>query len=278
MKQFSNISDDDIDVAALGLAVAQNGDQDDLSFSIDDLTRAKDYLKTLGARVRARRHDLVMSGADDDARTDLAALKYILVDTDGFKGADGAYEDLLNANLVHVINRRCGLPVALAILYVHAAGGADITVRALDFPGHVVMRVERGGQIIMFDPSDVCATLDAADLRAILKRGVGPDAELNAAYYTPLSRRGMIIRLQNNIKLRLVERMDYRGALHVLEGMRAIDPGEYRILFDLGVLYEKLDDPTSAIVCLTDYLAALPARHPNRRVAADLLITIQSKI
>ncbi len=275
---FQSIPDDDIDLMHLAFVVAQEGSGNHFSVAENDVVQAQEYIKTLGTRVRARRHDLIMSGADDDARTDLAALKHVLVDQDGFAGPPpGTYDHLENANIISVMNRRCGLPIAIAIIYAHASLSSDITVSALDFPGHVVMRVERAGQMIMFDPSHLCKTLDAADLRAILKQSMGPQVELKAAYYTPLTRRGMIVRLQNNIKLRLIEQGHYKDAVHILEIMRLVDPNEYRVLFDLGVLYEKLNDIEKAINCLGDYLAALPPRHPNRGEAMDLWTLLQKR-
>lgn len=270
---FQSIPDDDLDVARFAVAVAAQDPHTNIS--PEKIERTHQYLRDVSPRVRARRHDLIMSGADDDARTDLAALKHVLVDEDGFGGDPDNYNDPRNANMIDVIDRRRGLPVALACLYVQAGAGAGITVRALDFPGHVVIRVERGGQMIMADPFAGCMTLDAADLRALIKRVAGPTAELRADYYAPLSRRGMIIRLQNNIKLRLVEQGDYAGAVRVLETMRVIDLDEYRVLFDLGVLYEKLGETARAVACLTDYLDLLPPRHPNRREAQDLLEMIK---
>lgn len=272
---FQSIPDEDLDVVRLAMAVAMDDSRADTT--PDKIDRVDQYLRDISPRVRARRHDLIMSGADDDARTDLAALKHVLVDEDDFGGDPDHYNDPRNANMIDVIDRRRGLPVALACLYVQAGTGAGITVRALDFPGHVVIRVERGGQMIMADPFVGCMTLDAADLRALIKRVSGPSAELRADYYAPLSRRGMVIRLQNNIKLRLIEHADYAGAIRVLETMRVIDPDEYRVLFDLGVLYEKLGEAARAVACLTDYLDLLPPRHPNRREAQDLLEMILNR-
>ncbi len=41
---------------------------------------------------------------------------------------------------MRVIDRRRGLPVALAILYLHAARGQGWAADALRFTGHVVVR------------------------------------------------------------------------------------------------------------------------------------------
>ena len=49
------------------------------------------------------------------------ALREILLDRYGFLGDRQTYDALENANLISVIERRRGLPVALSILYIDAA-------------------------------------------------------------------------------------------------------------------------------------------------------------
>ena len=46
----------------------------------------------------------------------VAALTGLLVGRHGFRGDNETYDDPRNANLMHVIDRRRGLPVALGIL------------------------------------------------------------------------------------------------------------------------------------------------------------------
>ena len=63
------------------------------------------------------------------------ALNDIILLKHGYSGDELTYDDLQNANLMRVIDRRKGLPVALGILYLHAARaqGWDRSVSA--FPG-----------------------------------------------------------------------------------------------------------------------------------------------
>jgi len=50
-----------------------------------------------------------------------AALTQVMAEEHGYGGDRQHYDDLQNANLIRVIDRRRGLPVALGILYLHAA-------------------------------------------------------------------------------------------------------------------------------------------------------------
>lgn len=270
LQTLAQCQDDDVPLydAALHLAAL---DHPGIS-----LGRYQNYGLTLATRVRAHLHDLIQAGAEDDARTHLAALKFVLHDSDGFTGDNETYDDLQNADLIRVIDRRKGLPVALAILYLHAAKGAGIACVGLNFPGHFLLRVETPGQMIIFDPFADCTVVGAPDLRALIKRVNGPNAELQADFYAPLNGRGILTRLQNNLKLRLIGDEEYPSALRVVERMRLVDPTEYRLLLDQGVLLAKLGQPQAAITALETYLGHLPPRHPHRADAEDLLAELRS--
>src|SRR5690606_10569173 len=116
-------------------------------------------------------------------------------------------------DLVRVIDRRKGLPIAISILYIHAGRAQGWNVVGLSFPGHVVIRLEEEGHRLIADPFNGGKVLQAPDLRSLVKNALGDKAELSADYYNPATNREMLIRLQNNIKLRQVESEDYEEAL-----------------------------------------------------------------
>src|SRR5437899_1344467 len=84
-------------------------------------------------------------GKHPDAAGDLAAraraLNEIILLKYGYSGDALTYDDLQNANLIRVIDRRKGLPVALGILYIHGARAPGGAVAGLAFPGHFLVRL-----------------------------------------------------------------------------------------------------------------------------------------
>lgn len=235
------------------------------------------HCKKLCREVKERFDALIDEGAEDDATTRLAALKHILADKYEYRGDRDYYDNLQNANLAHVIDRRKGMPIALSILYIAAARAQGWHVEALNFPAHVVCRIEHKGERFLFDPFERCKILQAADLRIYLKTLINSQAELSAAYYEASTNREVLIRLQNNIKLRQIEAEDYAGAVHTVEAMRKIDPTEFRLLFDAGVLYARLDQPMVAMRCLENYIDQ--ATEPkDRQEALHLLSQIRAML
>lgn len=176
----------------------------------------------------------------------------------GYSGDRDTYDNLQNADIIRVIDRQKGLPVALGILYIHVARGLGWEARGLSFPGHFLFRLEKDGQRALLDPFQPGVILEAADLRTLLKTIVGKQAELAHQYYEPATDRDILVRLQNNLKRRLIEGEDYATAVSVLEVMRSFAPRERRAYFDEGVLRAKLGQTEQAVALLSAYIDKTP--------------------
>ena len=77
-----------------------------------DLDPYRQHLATLVAEVA----DLVRR-----RRAPLESLRQVLAVSYGYRGDRETYDDLRNADLAHVIDRRKGLPVALSVIWMHVA-------------------------------------------------------------------------------------------------------------------------------------------------------------
>ena len=256
----------DLVMAALSLA-AQNS---------PDLSIEKYYhhIEQLIEETKKRYAELIQAGSAEDAGTQLAALKHVIADEHEYSGDSKTYDDLQNANIIRVIERRKGLPIALAIIYVHVGQTLGFDIVALTFPAHVVCRIDHEGERLIFDPFSGCKVMQAQDLRQLLKTLVGSNAELSTQYFDASTKRDMLIRLQNNIKLRQIEKEDYTGALQTVQALQQIDPNEYRLLLDSGVLNARTGHLNKAIEELELYIEKAPAG-PDREEAIAFLREIR---
>lgn len=257
-----------VDVALLLSALAHPGISTE---------RYQHHIRKMGEEVGWRYHDLTAAGADESAQTRVAALKHILADQYGYHGDAETYDNIQNADLIDVIERRKGLPITLSILYIAVAQAQGWDVAGLNLPGHFVVRLDMDGHRVIFDPFNRCAILNAPELRALLKKALGPEAELSATYFEPVTARQTLIRLQNNIKIRMIENEDYEGALRVVENMRVLDPQEYRLLLDAGVLCARTGRAHAAMVALEAYIKRAPGDR-DRYDAQVLLDHIRSTL
>lgn len=256
--------DAELDIAPCALAMALMSHP---GLSID---RYFHHLKTLAKDVKSRYASLLDAGAKADGATQLAALKHVISDSHGYRGDHERYDDLQNADLIRVIDRCKGLPISLAILYIHAGRAQGWDVCGLNMPGHFICRIEKDGQRLIFDPFYDARVLGAADLRFLVKKNLGPQAELSAGYYQPCANRETLMRLQNNIKFRLIEAEDYQGALDIVQVMKLVAPLDHRLLLDEGVLFAKLEQPKASISALERYIDR--ATDPRDRHDAELLL------
>lgn len=224
--------------AALALSALRHGEAVDLApFRQHVAAMAAD----LGDLVRRR-------GPAAEALAEVIARSY------GYRGDTESYDDLQNADLVRVIERRKGLPVALSILYLQVARAQGWEAEGLAFPAHFLIRVGIDGARHVVDPFHDGAVRDAADLRALLRQVLGPDAELHPQYFDPVSDRDVLLRLENNIRLRLAKREDWTGAAQSLERMLVIAPDRPELLFEAGQLNARLDKRRAAIAAFERFL------------------------
>src|SRR5262252_3028282 len=140
-------------------------------------SRYREHLRVLARDVG--RH----AGAGGDAAAHGRALNEIILLKYGYSGDELTYDDLQNANLMRVVDRRKGLPVALGILYLHAARAQGWESVGLAFPGHFLIRLGDGAERLILDPFHGGQICEAAMLRELLKSMAGQDVELTPEHY-----------------------------------------------------------------------------------------------
>lgn len=225
------------------------------------------YTDHLQALVDALRDRLQASPAETAADR-ASALSAVLATDWGYQGDVETYEDLQNADLMRVIDRRRGLPVALGILYLHVARAQGWDAHGLNFPGHFLIRLDgEAGDRAIIDPFHGGPALSVADLRSLLKAMTGQAAELTPDMYAPLSNRAVLIRLQSNIKMRLLDGGMLDAAGEILQRMLLFAPQDYRLWRENGLLYMRRGNLESALDALETYLTLAPDGDDRTRIA-----------
>jgi regulator of sirC expression with transglutaminase-like and TPR domain len=207
----------------------------------------------------------------------IKALQTVIAERYGYTGDALTYDDLQNANLIRVIDRRKGLPVALGILYIHAGRAQGWEIAGLNFPGHFLVGMSFAGQRAIIDPFNAGRTVNAAELRALLKQSVGEDAEIDPDYYEPVSTRDVLMRLQNNIKSRLIHQSEYEAATAVVESMLMFAPGCVSLWREAGILNARVGRVAAAIAALEEYLSK-GGDGAARHEAAALLQRLRARL
>jgi regulator of sirC expression with transglutaminase-like and TPR domain len=184
----------------------------------------------------------------------VAALREIVSNRHKYAGDRQTYDDLANASLLAVIDRRRGLPVALGILYLHAARAQGWRATGINFPGHFLIAVEDDEERIILDPFDRGAEADLTKLQAMIRTAMGPDAVLQPEFTAAMTNRGVLLRLQNNIKTRARDAGDHKRASGVVDSMIAIAPEIPDLWREAAELRTEMGELRAALAALDRYL------------------------
>jgi regulator of sirC expression with transglutaminase-like and TPR domain len=210
-------------------------------------------------------------GALGDLAERARALNEIILLKYGYAGDELTYDDLQNANLMRVIDRRKGLPVVLGILFIDAARAQGWEAAGLAFPGHFLVRLSsQHAERLILDPFHHGQICGAAELRELLKAVAGADRELAPEYYAPVSDRDVLLRLQNNLKSRLVQQQRYERAAKVSETMLMLAPDLAELWREAGILHRQIGNIRAAAADFEQYILRAPDGAARYQAAAIL--------
>jgi regulator of sirC expression with transglutaminase-like and TPR domain len=216
----------------------------------------------------AVRRAVALDREDLSARAN--ALSDLLADEFGYAGDLETYDDPANANLIRVTERRRGLPVALGVIWLHAARAAGWGSHGVDFPAHFLVALEGHKTQVVMDVFNGGQVMTARELRGLLKRVEGEKAELRPGLLQPMSTRRVLLRLQNNIMTRRLEAGDLRGGLRCTEDMLLIAPDQAELWRQAGIMNQRLEQVAAARNCYQRFLDLVPEGSVATNVRAQL--------
>jgi regulator of sirC expression with transglutaminase-like and TPR domain len=206
--------------------------------------------------------------------TDLEAragvLTRLLAERHHYRGDARTYDDAANANLIRVIERRQGMPVALGVIWLHACRAVDWRAHGVDFPGHFLIALTAKSAQVVLDVFHGGIEMEADGLRTLIKLVEGEKAELRPGVLQPMSARGVLLRLQNNIKLRRLQTDNLAGALTCILDMLRIAPDHATLWREAAILHQSLDQVTAAVRCYQRFLILVPEGEAASRTRASI--------
>jgi regulator of sirC expression with transglutaminase-like and TPR domain len=218
------------------------------------------YLARLDALGESARQVIARHASDGDSST-LCCIKAVnehLFEELKFAGNRDKYEDPRNSCLNEVLDRRTGIPITLAIVYLEVARRAGLQVEGVNFPGHFLLRCpeagrDRGAGLIL-DPFHGGALLSEHDCRLLLQRHVGGEVAFSRSLLAPATRLQILVRMLLNLKRVYVQMRSFPQARDVTELLLAMTPSALSELRDRGLLAYHLNDVTGALRDLQTYL------------------------
>ncbi len=196
----------------------------------------------------------------------VAALNEYLFKDQKFVGNEARYEDPRNSFLNEVLERRTGIPISLALVYLEVARRAGIVAEGINFPGHFLVRcpTTRGARgpfeglharDLIVDAFHGGAFLSEAACMSLLRRHTGDDAVWDQAEISSGATKPQILgRMLLNLKRLYVRMFSFPQARDITEMLLVVDPSAVDELRDRGLLAYHLNDFSGALRDLQSYL------------------------
>jgi regulator of sirC expression with transglutaminase-like and TPR domain len=260
-------------------------DADDTEVSLLDasLLIAKDEYPALDVMSIRRQFAQLAKAADlaadghSGALARLKSLNHFLFDTQGFTGNFLDYYNPRNSYLNDVLERKLGIPISLAVIYIELGRHLGVELAGVSFPGHFLVRVPVEGGLIIIDPFNRGKSIGADELKfraSSSGEAAAPSEDELFQMLAPCDNKTVLIRMLNNLKSLYRSDNDHLRALRV--GHRLVQlTGSVYEQRDRGLMYLEIGARHSATSDLKAYLST----YPNARDASEIrlaLLTAQS--
>ncbi len=245
----------DLDTVALLIAAEEYPQLDIGAY----LRRLDDLAAAAPARLRAT------LPAGEQARL----LTEFLARERGFHGNQDDYYDRRNSYLNDVLDRRTGIPITLAVVYMEVARRLGIAVSGVGFPGHFLAKI-RGAKDVIIDPF-LGRVVDERECAERLRGVLGAEARLQETHLRAAPARQIVVRMLTNLKQIHLRARDMSAALACSERILLADPDQLYELRDRGLLYLELECFAAAQADLERFLERAPHLAADDAIRARLL-------
>lgn len=175
----------------------------------------------------------------------------------GFRGNSEDYYAPENSFINRVLERRLGIPISLAVVYIEVARRAGVEASGVGFPGHFLVRIQDADNHIIVDPFSN-RILDRSELERLCNIATHGRQSLSDEMLQPAPTRNVIARMLLNLRSVYATRADRRRLLVVLDRLVDLLPLAVEHRRDRGLLCAELGAPLAALADIDAYLGALP--------------------
>ena len=176
---------------------------------------------------------------DAEGREAVVRLNEYLFEHEHFVGNRSDYYDVRNSFLDQVLERRRGIPITLAVVYLEVARRIGLDLRGVSFPGHFLLRTADEPPVLI-DPFRGCI-LTREDCERLLQQAQGEAAQLAPEHFEPATPRQIMARMLSNLKQIYVQQKELEDALACCDRILLLMPDAPLELRDRGLIYAQLE-------------------------------------
>jgi regulator of sirC expression with transglutaminase-like and TPR domain len=243
----SEVEDERIDLARAALTIARTEYPE---LDVESYIRRMD---ALAHRVGALITDV------GDPTSSIAALNRVLFEEEGLRGNSEDYYDPRNSFLNDVLDRKLGIPITLAVVYMEVGRRVGFPLVGVGMPGHFLLKhYDIEGRQVLIDPFNRGRILTPRDCQRRLDEIYGGQMPLQPEFLLSVSRRQMLTRMLNNLKSVYLSARNFRRALPIVDLVLAIYPRSPEDVKQRALLRYSLGQMLGAAEDLETYLKMSP--------------------
>jgi regulator of sirC expression with transglutaminase-like and TPR domain len=243
----SEIDDERVDLLRAALTFAR---VEDPQLDIEHYVRRVDELAT---RVAEQ-----IQEPDDPAQI-IATLNHVLFQEEMFRGNTVDYYSPRNSFIHDVLDRRLGIPITLALVYMEVGRRVSFQLFGVGMPGHFLLKhYDVDGRSILIDAFERGSIVTEEDCRQKLDSIYSGQVALQPEFLLPVTRRQMLTRMLNNLRSVYLSQRDFRRAVQIVDLILVIYPRSPEDMKQRAVLRYNLNDYRGALSDFEEYVKMSP--------------------
>jgi regulator of sirC expression with transglutaminase-like and TPR domain len=213
------------------------------------------YLNTLDAMAAELRDRMP---ADPYPLRVVKIINQYLYEDLGFTGNREDYYDPRNSFLNQVIDRRTGIPITLALVYLAIAKRLDFPMVGVGMPGHFLIRPDVAEMELFVDTFNQGEVLFPQDCADRLQQIYGQPIPMRPEFLEAVSPRQFLARMLTNLKLIYLDRNEISKCLAAIERILILFPDAPSELRDRGIIFFQINRWIESRQDLELYLELIP--------------------
>jgi len=241
-----DLPETELDMVHASLLIAR------LAYPNLDEHRYRQYIDDITERLRPR----IADAAGMPAK--IEGLNHLLFEEEGFRGNRDHYFDPDNSFLNRVIDRRCGIPVTLSVIYMEIGCAVGLDIIGIAVPGHFLTAALGASGRIFIDPFNRGEVLSVQECRDRMGKKQATPGPLDPRQIPPAGKREILARILRNLKTIFIHTHREMNVLEVLHWILAIYPEAVREWRERGLRHEAMGNARQAVEDFNRYLTQAP--------------------
>jgi regulator of sirC expression with transglutaminase-like and TPR domain len=213
-------AEEDIDLGKAALLIASE------EYPGLDLLRYLARLEAMAAAVRPQ------IAAAEDAQQKIEALNAYLFQEQRLRGNTQEYYDPRNSFLNEVLDRKLGIPITIAVVYIEVGRRAGMPLQGVGMPGHFIVKYDGSEAEIFIDPFHGGRILSRAGCEELIQQIYGEPVPFQETFLATVTPKQLLSRMLQNLKTIYLQGKRYLKALSVVERLLLLQPDAEQELKD----------------------------------------------